>query len=507
MIEVRKEKKREFGDYQTPDELTRKITHHLKQLGSSPSSIIEPTCGTGSFIFACLDTFSEAEIIGIDINSKHLDLVSKKLSQINKLEEVKLHQGNFFDIDWQRKVDDLTDPVLIIGNPPWITSAEISTLGGSNIPIKSNIHDFKGLDAKTGKSNFDISEWMIIELLKALNGHSGTLAMLCKVTVARKVLTFAQKGNMSVFSSKMILVNAKEFFGASVDACLFICNLKPETFNYTCQIYENFDSNIPVQEIGYINERMVADIPLYEKWKHLIGENTYNWRSGIKHDCTRVMELIKQDEGYLNGFGEYVFLEDDYLYPMLKSSDLANNRINNIDRWMIVTQKFIGEDTSPIQEMTPLTWKYLEKYAHLLENRVSKIYQNRPQFSIFGVGPYTFSSYKVAISGFYKELKFRLIAPYDNKPVVFDDTCYFLPVKSYEEGIILFSLLDHPVTHEFYNAFVYWDAKRPVTKQILQQLDMKKLISEIGSSALLDRLKDNFEINADLLKTNLKHFW
>ncbi|MFX1516274.1 MAG: methyltransferase domain-containing protein [Promethearchaeota archaeon] len=501
-----KEKNKEFGDFQTPNELTRKITQHLKQLDISPNSIIEPTCGRGSFIFACLETFSKAEIIGIDINPKYLDLISKKLSQINKTEDVKLHQGNFFDIDWQKKIEELTDPVLIIGNPPWITSAEISTLGGSNIPRKSNIHGFKGLDSKTGKSNFDISEWMIIELLKGMNGHLSTLAMLCKVTVAQKALTFIKKQKISVSSSKIILVNAKEHFGASVDACLFVCNLEPRQHNYRCQIYENFGSTTPIQEIGYIDERLVANIPVYKKWRHLIGKSKYIWRSGIKHDCSRVMELRKQESGFLNGFEELVTIEDRYLYPMLKSSDLANNRINDINRWMIVTQKFIGEDTSPIQETAPLTWKYLEKYAQLLLNRASSIYQNRPKFSIFGVGSYTFSSWKVAISGFYKELKFRLIKPYENKPVVLDDTCYFIPVESQEEGVILLSLLDHPITHEFYHSFIYWDAKRPITKQILQQLDLKKLSGEIGYSALLNRLKGNCEIETDLLKTYIKHF-
>lgn len=510
MIVVTNRKSRkviEFGDFQTPNELASEVIHHLKLLGLSPSSIIEPTCGTGSFIYACLDLFSEAKIIGIDINSNYLDLISEKLSQINVSKTVELHQANFFELDWAKKIEELTKPVLIIGNPPWVTSSEISVLGGANIPVKSNIHGFQGLDAKTGKSNFDISEWMIIELLKALNGHLGTLAMLCKVSVARKVLTYAKKGKLSVFSSKIFLFDAKEYFGASVDACLFMCNLRPESYNYRCQIHENFNSDRPIQEIGFIDERMIANIPLYEKWRHLLGESTYVWRSGIKHDCSRVMELLKTENGFLNGFGEGVVIEDDYLYPMLKSSDLANNRINDIERWMVVTQRSIGEDTSTIQQNTPLTWKYLKKYTSLLENRASSIYQNRPQYSIFGVGSYAFSHWKVAISGFYKELKFRLIKPFNEKPVVFDDTCYFIPVESFEEAAILHSLLDHPVAHEFYHSFIYWDAKRPITKQVLQQLDLKKLFREIGYSTLLNILQENYRnIQRDLLTSKLRQF-
>jgi len=439
MISVKKrinQKKVEFGDFQTPIELAAKIVNHLKEMKITPASIIEPTCGTGSFIIASLKSFSDAKILGFDVNSKYINSLSEQLTQDNTSKRVELHQADFFKTDWQEKIRELTEPVLILGNPPWVTSSGISVLGGTNIPEKCNIYSYQGLDTKTGKSNFDISEWMIIELLKALNGHLGTLAMLCKVTVARKILMYAKKEKLMVFSSKIHLIDAKEYFDASVDACLFICNLRPESHNYYSQVYEKFDSTNPIQEIGYIDERMVANISLYKKWKHLLGEGTYVWRSGIKHDCARVMELKRKENRFLNGFGTNVTIEDDYIYPMLKSSDLANDRTKNIERWMIVTQKSIGEDTSTIQQKAPLTWEYLEKNAHLFENRASSIYWNRPQYSIFGVGSYTFSPWKVAISGFYKDLKFRLIGPFEKKPVVFDDTCYFIPAKSLEEASI-----------------------------------------------------------------------
>ncbi|UCE12658.1 MAG: SAM-dependent DNA methyltransferase, partial [Candidatus Heimdallarchaeota archaeon] len=389
----------EFGDFQTPSELAIRIVNHLNQLGISPASIIEPTCGIGSFILAALKIFPTSKIMGMDINSKHLDLLLEELVRFNSLDKVEIDQVDFFTIDWSEKISFLPEPILVLGNPPWVTSSEISAIGGTNIPVKNNIHGYQGLDAKTGKSNFDISEWMIIELLQALNRRQGTLAMLCKVAVARKVLMHAKKENMTLSSSAIYLINAHEFFGSSVEACLFLCHLKPDSYNYSCQVYQNIGATSPIQEIGYINENLVANMPLYDKWKHLQGETTYVWRSGIKHDCSKVMELRKRENQFTNGFGEEVFLEEEYLYPMLKSSDLANNRVNDIERWMIVTQKAIGEETSVIQQKAPLTWKYLEKYAHLLEKRASSVYQNRPQYSLFGVGSYTFSPFKVAISG------------------------------------------------------------------------------------------------------------
>ena len=51
-------------------------------------------------------------------------------------------------------------------------------MNGGNLPAKENFQNFRGIEALTGKSNFDISEWMLIQLVKALRGRSATIAML-----------------------------------------------------------------------------------------------------------------------------------------------------------------------------------------------------------------------------------------------------------------------------------------------------------------------------------------
>ncbi len=510
MIEVRKRKSQritEFGDFQTPYELASKVANHLKQNEISPASIIEPTCGTGSFIKVSLKTFPEANVIGFDINSSYLEKLSEELVRDKLESRVELRHADFFKTDWIEVMNGLDQPILVLGNPPWVTSSEIGMIGGFNVPEKHNIYDYQGLDTKTGKSNFDISEWMMIELLKALTGHSSTLAMLCKVSVARKVIMYAKKEKITISSIKLFLIDAKEYFNASVESCLFLCSLKPDSYNFKCQVYQNFDSIDLIQEIGYVDEKMIANLSNYQRWKHLQGIDPYIWRSGIKHDCAKVMELRKKDNHYYNGFGEVVSIENDYLYPMLKSSDLANNRIEDSNRWMIVTQKYIGEDTTSIQKNAPLTWKYLEIHIESFKKRGSSVYNNRPQFSIFGVGSYSFSPWKIAISGFYKNLEFRLISPFRNKPVVFDDTCYFIPSDSYEEAIILHTILKHPIAEDFYSSFIFWDAKRPVTKQILQQLDFRKLFLEIGYSNILEFINENFPtLNSDTLCKILKNY-
>ncbi len=100
-----------------------------------------------------------------------------------------------------------------------------------------------------------------------------------------------------------------------------------------------------------------------------------------------------------------------------------------------------------------MTWQYLEKTV--LENRKSSIYRNKPRFSIFGVGEYTFSDWKVAISGFYKKLKFHVIGPIDGKPAVFDRTIYFLSLKTKDEAEFLAEILNSKPCQEFLDSMIF----------------------------------------------------
>ncbi|MFX0087383.1 MAG: methyltransferase domain-containing protein [Candidatus Hodarchaeota archaeon] len=496
---------KEFGDFQTPLDLAFHIVDFLRIIGIKPSTILEPTCGTGSFLFAVIKTFPNAHIVGMDINKEYVSSVKEKLVQINKKNNIDIKEADFFQVEWKKEITSLKKPILIIGNPPWITSAEMTVLNGNNLPDKFNIHKYRGLEAKTGKSNFDISEWVIITLLKALSGYDGVLAMLCKTSVARKALMYCHDNQLTLKRASMHLIDTKEYFKVSVDACLFICHLKPNIRSYSCQIYHSLGLGNLIQKIGVVNGEIIANLNTYQKWSHLQGESQYIWRSGIKHDCARVMELTKKGELFLNGFNEQVLIEEDYLYPMLKSSDVANNRVDNIKKWMIVPQKCIGEETSIIKTKAPLTWEYLLKNAKKLDARASSIYKNRPRFSIFGVGEYSFSPWKIAISGLYKKIHFRLIQTFSGKPVVFDDTCYFISINSFEEAILLYSLLNHSISLEFYESFIHWDAKRPITKQILQSLDLKKIYKEIGREKTLELVQNQVhESNIEIIEQMLE---
>ena len=476
--------KTEFGDFQTPKILAQRVCALLVDRGLHPAGVLEPTCGGGIFLDAAIRAFPSARrLLGFDINSRYVANAQSLLKESHPAVDVQVRQTDFFRTDWAAVLTELPKPWLILGNPPWVTSAELGSLGSSNLPEKTNLHRERGIDALMGKSNFDISEWMLTRGLEWVEGQEASLAVLCKVTVARKVMRNAWRHGHRLRRAELRRIDAFRHFGASVEACLFVVSGAPEDGEAECTVYDSLQDTGPSSQFGFRDGELVADLRLYDRWKHLAstGRRYYRWRSGVKHDCAKVMELRQcGGDSYVNGLAEEVGLERRFLYPMLKGSELTNGAVAEPTRWMLVTQAAIGEDTAQIESEAPCTWRYLCAHADLLDHRRSTIYRKRPRFSVFGVGAYTFQPWRVAIAGLYKRLNFQVVGSFEDKPIVLDDTCYFVPCGSHAEAICVRDLLRSKPAQEFLNAFVFWDSKRPITVALLDRLDLLAVAQEVG---------------------------
>lgn len=96
------------------------------------------------------------------------------------------------------------------------------------------------------------------------------------------------------------------------------------------------------------------------------------------------------------------------------------------------------------------------------------------------MGDYTFAPWKVGICGLYKRLEFAVVGPLEGRAVVLDDTCYFLPFATEADARASADALSSAPAREFLNARIFWDAKRPVNKDVLQSLDLPNLLDELG---------------------------
>lgn len=484
MAQLKEAKTWEFGDFQTPAILAQEAMTHLKVHDPyfHPKTIIEPTCGVGAFLLAAADAYPDAErVVGLEIESEYLNTLRSEVANRADVGRFELIEADFFKTDWAKLLGALPEPILIVGNPPWVTSADIGRLKGSNLPEKSNFQKYTGFEAVTGKANFDISEWMLIQNLKWISEHSGCLAMLCKTSVARKILRHAWKDGVETTGSRMVQIDAMKHFSAAVDACFFSLKTNGNNTSTDCSFFDDFSASKPSNIFGYHEGMMLSHTDEFYKYADFLGKDShYTWRSGVKHDSSKIMELRKVDGALKNGFGELVEIEDLCVFPLLKSSDLGNGRVKETRLKAIVTQKKVGQPTDYIREEAPLTWAYLEKHGEALDSRGSSIYRNKARFSVFGVGDYTFTDWKVAISGFYKKLNFQVVAPIDGRPVVFDDTVYCLSAKSEAEAQFLAEVLNSIPCQKFLESMVFWSEKRPITVDLLKRVDLRKVAAALG---------------------------
>ena len=493
----------ERGDWQTPRALAETVLDRVAAWQATsaraPRTVVEPTCGKGAFLAAAARRFPRAALLGYEINASYTRLARAALGARARIET-----RDFFDVAWERELAALDGPLLVLGNPPWVTSAQLGVLDSGNAPDKANARGLRGLDALTGKSNFDVSEWMMVRLLEALAGRDATIALLCKSAVARRVVETIAARDLPVTPVGLWRVDAARHFHASVSAVLFVAQTRG-----TKRSSKRRDSDAPAKPRAALHARpgakphaiwpvfaeldatdgraesalavvdgvLVADADRFARTRHLAGTCAPEWRSGVKHDCARIMELERATASspWHNGLGEVVDIEIELVHPLLKSSDVANER-GEPTRAMIVTQRSLGEDTTALRERAPRAWGYLSRHRALFDARKSSIYERQPPFAIFGVGSYSFAPWKVAISGLYKRSTFTVVGPHQGRPVVLDDTCYFLAFDDEAQARRAAVALRSTPASDFLGARIFWDAKRPITKGILQTLDLQALL-------------------------------
>jgi hypothetical protein len=504
----------EYGDFQTNPGLALAVVQHLLKQTDRSEILIEPTCGKGTFVLASLQTFrSLKKVYGIEIYKPYvwetkfsiLDFFLRNPSA-NK-PEINILHCNVFDFDFDSIASAHSqNNILIVGNPPWVTNAMLGSLNSSNLPAKTNFKKHSGLDAMTGKGNFDIAEYITLLLLNSFQNTNGMLALLVKNSVIKNIVFDQKKNNYRIGNLQKHRIDSKVEFNVSVDASVFLCRLNA-TPAYNCQEFDFYQNDSPCLRFGWSDDKFVSNIEKYAQTNQIDGVSPFEWRQGMKHDCSSIMEMEKLNGHYVNALQEEIDLESDLVYGLLKSSDLKNTLVKSVRKYTIVTQRRIGEDTSFIRRDYPRTYQYLSNHKSLFEARKSSIYRGKPPFSIFGIGDYSFAPYKVVISGLYKTFHFTLVLPENKKPIMLDDTCYMLGFDNLDYAVYTLILLNSKITTEFLQAITFPDAKRTFTKDVLQRIDLYKLSKHITIEDLKAEIKafnKTYDLHLDTDANNWK---
>lgn len=458
---------RQRGDFQTPKELAREVWKTLD--ASQFDLVIEPTFGLGSFLTTMPDD-CKANVLGWEIHEDYYQTTIEELRDKIDHRRLKLLRRDVFLASGADINVSSDSTVLVIGNAPWVTNSEQGTLGGENTGTKRNLKTLPGFDAMTGKSNFDISEAIILHFVSLLKEHckSAQFAMLAKFSVLRNLIQFLSP-NPYIGDYEFHRINTALHFDASVDAGLLKFRIdKNSELRRTCLIYSSVGGT-KIGEIGLVNNKLTYDLAAYRRTAFMEsnGHSCYVWRQGVKHDLSKLMELSEMENGFSNGLGELVDIEDAALYQLYKSSDIFHGRQS---RFVVpIHQRDLKDSLDDLAERFPKLHSYFTKHETTFKARKSSIYNKRPTFSIFGIGDYTHFTYKVAIGALYTEPVFRLLEP-KPRPVIVDDTSYMLATNDHDEAIYLFAVVSLDCSRDFLCSISHSSDKRRFSKDVLARL-------------------------------------
>ncbi len=147
----------------------------------------------------------------------------------------------------------LTDKLLFLGNPPWVTNSALGSIASTNLPPKTNIKRHKGLDALTGKGNLDIAEAIAYELLTTFAQANGHFAFLVKNIVHHQAMSQLPIGYLEQHT-----IHIQREFNAAVAASLFCYQLNA-TPTLTCTAFD-FYTQEKQRTFGWEGSKFVLPI-------------------------------------------------------------------------------------------------------------------------------------------------------------------------------------------------------------------------------------------------------
>jgi type I restriction-modification system DNA methylase subunit len=91
--------KKEYGDFQTPLSLARRVAGLIKKDMSHVGTIVEPTCGVGAFLQATAEIFGNSpNYCGFDVNADHVKSAGAALARIGS-PATSVQQRDFYTVN------------------------------------------------------------------------------------------------------------------------------------------------------------------------------------------------------------------------------------------------------------------------------------------------------------------------------------------------------------------------------------------------------------------------
>ena len=431
-----------IGAFYTPDWLA---DHVLDTIGWQPDDeLLDPTCGDGAFLRAALRRRRAANpgasadellhgLRGIDIDPLAVRAARAALGG----RRAPVHVGDALDATASAR--------FVVGNPPWVRWSALPRDYAARVKPRCQALGVFGSDRWVGGIETDFSTVITYHALRSLLAPGGTLAFLLPGTVFANE---ASEGFRRFDGAKVVLVEDYEalrpFDGASTHPTLLVLKRDERTtypVPYRVHRRDGVESllaaPIPGTDAG---PWLKGTADQHAQWRGIFGRGGYRARKGVTTDLNGVFFVRVHEQA--NGVATVsnvpslgrkdvprvtAQVEAEHLFPLLRGRDFGAEPSMHV----LIPQRGMHGDAD-LPRTAPLTHAYLERFRPALERRSSlrRYQRGKPYWSLWNVGPYTFSPHKVA----WRELSGgRFRAEYVGA-VVCDHKLYFVPCATKPEA-------------------------------------------------------------------------
>jgi hypothetical protein len=435
------------GAFYTPDWLAERV---LDVIGWQPEDdLLDPTCGDGAFLRAAVRRRLAAGTRDLVAGLRGIDLdpaaVRAARAAIRDL------AGGEPDVAVGDALDATGQARFVVGNPPWIKWSALPPAYAARVKALGVV----GRDRWVGGIEPDVATVITQHAVRSLLAPGGTLAFLITGSVFS---TEASDRFRRFEGAKVVLVEdyaaLRPFPGASTHATLLVLRKgEPTTYPvpYTVHRRDGTDellaAPVPGTEAG---PWLKGTKQQHATWRRIFGRGAYRARKGVTTDLNGAFFVRGERRGELFTITNDPSLgrkplpritadvEAEHVFPLLRGRDLDTGPALHV----LVPQRGMHGDPD-LPRTAPLTHAYLERFRPTLERRSSlrRYQRGRPYWSLWNVGPYTFSPHKVVWREIAGRFRAACVGP---EVVVCDHKLYFVPCESAEEAHYLTGVLNAP---------------------------------------------------------------
>ena len=440
------------------------------------------------FIERCRD-----EALPVTLENFHIDLY-------NTL--VKLDNENKNGV-WARIIKNsfaplFIDPVdYVAGNPPWVNWEHLpADYRDSMAPLwqQYDLFRHKGIRARLGGAKDDLSVLMTYVAHDTYLQEGGRLGFVITQTVFKtkgggegfRSFTY-QKGDKNIYLNVLSVDDMSDlqpFEGATNQTAVFLCQKTAESFDYPVPYIlwqkarkGRIDQDATLAEVrAETLQREIGAVPVDKNdstspWltvpeaalsgiQKAIGRSDYKARAGVTTWLNgvywiRILKRLPNGELLIENLHDVgkkkmervqASIEPDLVYPLLRGRDVKRWQAEPSTAVLLAnrTDKLAGIPEAEMKRRYPKTYAYFKQFEEQLRQRSGYRRYFKPTdpfWSIYNVGPYTLTPWKVVWQDMGTDIQAAVVHKYDSAIVLPEHHVMFVGLDEPSEAYFLAGVL------------------------------------------------------------------